>query len=257
MTTSQASRIYGIPYNSLLMYVRGKYGKSLKLDVLKQQTPAAKDNLNTIGNSRSTPKEKMAAEKQRINQNNQQQNRNSFSPYGSNRAENNRMNPFAPALFQNLSGLQEQLLGILPQDSSRMRELLQNVHREQQQNAENTDGFKHSPASGTGVTAAVSSGSGGGLLMTTGGGNSGIQGSSGGSDLSRSPMTSEHSDNEENKEEEEENEIEIEDEVKEEKKKDTKESEDKNNDDDNDNNNRDGPSPIAVNVPQSGEISAQ
>jgi hypothetical protein len=40
------------------MYVRGKYGKSLKLDKLKETTPAAKDNLNTIGNSRSTPKEK-------------------------------------------------------------------------------------------------------------------------------------------------------------------------------------------------------
>jgi hypothetical protein len=59
MTTSQASRVYGIPYNSLLMYVRGKYGKSLKLDKLKETTPAAKDNLNTIGNSRSTPKEKI------------------------------------------------------------------------------------------------------------------------------------------------------------------------------------------------------
>lgn len=58
MTTSQASRIFGIPYNSLLMYVRGKYGKSLRLDVLKRNTPAANDNLNTIGNSRSTPKEK-------------------------------------------------------------------------------------------------------------------------------------------------------------------------------------------------------
>ena len=58
MTTSQASRIYCIPYNSLLMYVRGKYGKSLRLDVLKKNTPAANDNLNTIGNSRSTPKEK-------------------------------------------------------------------------------------------------------------------------------------------------------------------------------------------------------
>lgn len=63
MTTSQASRIYGIPYNSLLMYVRGKYGKSLKLDKLKETTPAANDNLNTIGNSRSTPKEKMAEKK--------------------------------------------------------------------------------------------------------------------------------------------------------------------------------------------------
>ena len=52
MTTSQASRVFGIPYNSLLMYVRGKYGKSLRLDVLKKNTPAANDNLNTIGNSR-------------------------------------------------------------------------------------------------------------------------------------------------------------------------------------------------------------
>ncbi len=68
MTTSQASRVYGIPYNSLLMYVRGKYGKSLKLDVLKQQTPAANDNLNTIGNSRSTPKEKLAEQRQKQQQ---------------------------------------------------------------------------------------------------------------------------------------------------------------------------------------------
>ena len=61
MTTSQASRFYSIPYNSLLMYVRGKYGKSLKLDKLKNSTPAAHDTLNTIGNSRSTPKEKLLA----------------------------------------------------------------------------------------------------------------------------------------------------------------------------------------------------
>ena len=63
MTTSQASRMYGIPYNSLLMYVRGKYGKSLKLDKLKKTTPAAHDSLNTIGNSRSTPKEKLMTKK--------------------------------------------------------------------------------------------------------------------------------------------------------------------------------------------------
>lgn len=43
------------------MYVRGKYGKSLKLDKLKKTTPAAHDTLNTIGNSRSTPKEKILA----------------------------------------------------------------------------------------------------------------------------------------------------------------------------------------------------
>ena len=63
MTTSQASRVFGIPYNSLLMYVRGKYGKSLRLDVLKKNTPAANDDLNVIGNSRSTPKEKAAGVK--------------------------------------------------------------------------------------------------------------------------------------------------------------------------------------------------
>ncbi|XP_035712745.1 extensin-like [Folsomia candida] len=46
MTTSQASRIFGIPYNSLLMYVRGKYGKSLKLDVLKKGLDQAMENSN-------------------------------------------------------------------------------------------------------------------------------------------------------------------------------------------------------------------
>ena len=45
------------------MYVRGKYGKSLKLDKLKETTRAAKDTLNTIGNSRSTPKEKLEKQK--------------------------------------------------------------------------------------------------------------------------------------------------------------------------------------------------
>lgn len=38
MTTSQASRLFGIPYNSLLMYVRGKYGKSLNLEQLRKGT---------------------------------------------------------------------------------------------------------------------------------------------------------------------------------------------------------------------------
>nr|XP_023028311.1 protein jim lovell-like [Leptinotarsa decemlineata] len=53
MTTSQASRIFGIPYNSLLMYVRGKYGKSLKLEQLRKDciggpTPSM-DILNMSG----------------------------------------------------------------------------------------------------------------------------------------------------------------------------------------------------------------
>ncbi|XP_050511525.1 protein jim lovell-like [Diabrotica virgifera virgifera] len=57
MTTSQASRIFGIPYNSLLMYVRGKYGKSLKLEQLRKDCiggpNAAMDILN-LGSNNNT-----------------------------------------------------------------------------------------------------------------------------------------------------------------------------------------------------------
>ncbi|KAF5306270.1 hypothetical protein FQA39_LY08968 [Lamprigera yunnana] len=54
MTTSQASRIFGIPYNSLLMYVRGKYGKSLKLEQLRKDCisgPGAPDFLGLGSNN--------------------------------------------------------------------------------------------------------------------------------------------------------------------------------------------------------------
>nr|XP_022916962.1 protein jim lovell isoform X1 [Onthophagus taurus] len=55
MTTSQASRIFGIPYNSLLMYVRGKYGKSLKLEQLRKDCIAAPgsqiDMMSVSGNN--------------------------------------------------------------------------------------------------------------------------------------------------------------------------------------------------------------
>ncbi|XP_031780066.1 protein jim lovell [Nasonia vitripennis] len=50
MTTSQASRVYGIPYNSLLMYVRGKYGKSLKLEQLRRDCTAG-EVLNSLNNN--------------------------------------------------------------------------------------------------------------------------------------------------------------------------------------------------------------
>ncbi|KAL1494965.1 hypothetical protein ABEB36_010464 [Hypothenemus hampei] len=48
MTTSQASRIFGIPYNSLLMYVRGKYGKSLKLEKLRKDCIGEPNNSSTV-----------------------------------------------------------------------------------------------------------------------------------------------------------------------------------------------------------------
>lgn len=58
MTTSQASRIFGIPYNSLLMYVRGKYGKSLKLEQLRKDCiggPLDMLNLNSGNNNNNHP----------------------------------------------------------------------------------------------------------------------------------------------------------------------------------------------------------
>ncbi|CAH1639283.1 unnamed protein product [Spodoptera littoralis] len=58
MTTSQASRIFGIPYNSLLMYVRGKYGKSLKLEQLRKDCiggPLDVLNLNSGNNNNNQP----------------------------------------------------------------------------------------------------------------------------------------------------------------------------------------------------------
>lgn len=38
MNTSQASKAYGIPYNSLLMYVRGKYGKTINVNMDSPKT---------------------------------------------------------------------------------------------------------------------------------------------------------------------------------------------------------------------------
>ena len=53
MTTSQASRMFGIPYNSLLMYVRGKYGKSLKLEQLRRDCTGTTSGevMNSLNNN--------------------------------------------------------------------------------------------------------------------------------------------------------------------------------------------------------------
>ena len=118
MTTSQASRVYGIPYNSLLMYVRGKYGKSLKLDKLKETTPAAKDNLNTIGNSRSTPKEKL----DKNNSHNNKSKHGSGSSCGSNKSNKleleNFMNLFPP-LGQAGNNVENRVKDVMQQMQSR------------------------------------------------------------------------------------------------------------------------------------------
>ena len=137
MTTSQASRIYGIPYNSLLMYVRGKYGKSLKLDKLKETTPAAKDNLNTIGNSRSTPKEKAAkgekvhkdskspGKKHKISNKEKRLRMLSESPFS---PFDTALNPFGPYPVGDQMG---GLLMVPPPPDSRIKELLQQMQSQQ------------------------------------------------------------------------------------------------------------------------------
>ena len=127
MTTSQASRVYGIPYNSLLMYVRGKYGKSLKLDKLKETTQAANDNLNIIGNSRSTPKEKLQSspnqEIQQIQNNPKKNKHSSGSSSSSNKSqkliENFENNPFMAAM------------NMMPLAESRVKDVVQQMQTRQ------------------------------------------------------------------------------------------------------------------------------
>lgn len=69
MTTSQASRIFGIPYNSLLMYVRGKYGKSLKLEQLRKDCTGAPgmDLMNVSNNNNSCKIERDSDSQQQQN----------------------------------------------------------------------------------------------------------------------------------------------------------------------------------------------
>ncbi|CAH1109326.1 unnamed protein product [Psylliodes chrysocephalus] len=73
MTTSQASRIFGIPYNSLLMYVRGKYGKSLKLEQLRKDCIGGPnppiDILNMGGNNNNNNPCKPERESEQIQPN--------------------------------------------------------------------------------------------------------------------------------------------------------------------------------------------
>lgn len=68
MTTSQASRIFGIPYNSLLMYVRGKYGKSLKLEQLRKDCIGGPGmDLMSVSNNNNSCKIERDSESQQQN----------------------------------------------------------------------------------------------------------------------------------------------------------------------------------------------
>lgn len=138
MTTSQASRIFGIPYNSLLMYVRGKYGKSLKLEQLRkdcisgppiellQMGPTAQANENK-------KKEKSGQEQGEEGQSNRENNHHGPSS-GSRRSASSEpdmmisqsplFNPFPGGFYPDFPGaaaafpgLQLSMLNLLPPDA--------------------------------------------------------------------------------------------------------------------------------------------
>lgn len=96
MTTSQASRIFGIPYNSLLMYVRGKYGKSLKLEQLRKDctgAPATPMDLMTIGTNNNNNSLKPEREPEHLQPNTR--------PSSTDEAQQQHpiFNPFAPNFY--------------------------------------------------------------------------------------------------------------------------------------------------------------
>lgn len=141
MTTSQASRVFGIPYNSLLMYVRGKYGKSLRLDVLKMKSTSANDNLNTIGNSRSTPKEKPMGPVKKEDFSQALKDARSRKPSHEGLQQplfsfdQGSLNPFSNGLLQFPPGIGEPfgLLGLagLPPADPRIKDLMQSLQSQQ------------------------------------------------------------------------------------------------------------------------------
>lgn len=150
MTTSQASRIFGIPYNSLLMYVRGKYGKSLKLEQLRKDCISGppiellqmgvngnsnnNSNSNNCSNSVNGTKSKEKNNNSNDDSNsmlgaNQQgdcsvNNRSSVQSRGTSSepdllsSPNPLFNPFPAALYPDfpLPGLQLSMLNLLPPD---------------------------------------------------------------------------------------------------------------------------------------------
>lgn len=135
MTTSQASRIFGIPYNSLLMYVRGKYGKSLKLEQLRKDCISGPSvELLTMGmsgngsggngnNSKST---KDSSESGTVPSNQSTHQRSSSSEPTSNEIlqgsnpSNPMFNPFQPNFYPDFPGgfpgIPLGMLNLLPPD---------------------------------------------------------------------------------------------------------------------------------------------
>ena len=135
MTTSQASRIFHIPYNSLLMYVRGKYGKSLKLEQLRKDCISGppiellqmnvssnnhgnknkdKNNANNAGNSGAT---NMYSSIKHSTQNERHVQRYASSEPDFISRPSPLFNQFPPGFYHDFPGLQLNMLNFLPHDS--------------------------------------------------------------------------------------------------------------------------------------------
>lgn len=122
MTTSQASRIFGIPYNSLLMYVRGKYGKSLKLEQLRRDCISGPPiELLTMGMSHNNNNK--AENRNKEHKNNMEAaaaaaQRSSSSEPDLLSSPNPLFNPFPPSFYPDFPfpGLPINMLSLLPPD---------------------------------------------------------------------------------------------------------------------------------------------
>lgn len=119
MTTSQASRIFGIPYNSLLMYVRGKYGKSLKLEQLRRDCISGPPiELLTMGMSHNNNNKAEQRNKEHKDMDNAAAQRSSSSEPDLLSSPNPLFNPFPPSFYPDFPfpGLPINMLGLLPPD---------------------------------------------------------------------------------------------------------------------------------------------
>jgi hypothetical protein len=134
MTTSQASRIFGIPYNSLLMYVRGKYGKSLKLEQLRKDCisgpPIEMLQMNPSGPQSGEKREKKDKESGEENSNRNSEIGHGVPGHSSRRSAssdpelmNPLFSPFPGGFYPDFPGaagfpgLQLSMLNLLPPDA--------------------------------------------------------------------------------------------------------------------------------------------
>lgn len=132
MTTSQASRVFGIPYNSLLMYVRGKYGKSLKLETLRKNCIGAPDLINVSNNNNSCKIERDSEQPQ-----------NTRPPSNEESAPLPPVfNPFGPSFYPDFNTgfpIPVNMIHLLPQSEKNRDHYSQHQQQQQQQQQQEED----------------------------------------------------------------------------------------------------------------------